>query len=33
MPAMTKVATAEVVPLLGATPIFVDVLPDTIWIQ
>ena len=29
VPAMTYVATAEVVPLLGATPMFVDVLPDT----
>ncbi|WP_419797118.1 MAG: DegT/DnrJ/EryC1/StrS family aminotransferase [Terasakiella sp.] len=29
VPAMTFVATAEVVPLLGATPFFVDVLPDT----
>ncbi|WP_417796095.1 DegT/DnrJ/EryC1/StrS family aminotransferase [Terasakiella pusilla] len=29
VPAMTFVATVEVVPLLGATPFFVDVLPDT----
>ncbi|HLO74953.1 MAG TPA: DegT/DnrJ/EryC1/StrS family aminotransferase [Magnetospirillum sp.] len=29
VPAFTFVATAEVVPLVGATPVFVDVLPDT----
>ena len=29
VPAFTFVASAEVVPLLGATPVFVDVLPDT----
>jgi dTDP-4-amino-4,6-dideoxygalactose transaminase len=29
VPAMTFVATAEVLPMLGATPVFVDVLPDT----
>ncbi|RCK26734.1 aminotransferase DegT [Thalassospira profundimaris] len=29
VPSMTFVATAEVVPLLGATPVFVDVEPDT----
>lgn len=28
-PAFTFVATAEVVPMLGATPFFVDVLPDS----
>ncbi|MBI1339167.1 aminotransferase class I/II-fold pyridoxal phosphate-dependent enzyme [bacterium] len=28
-PSFTFVATAEVVPWLGATPVFVDVLPDT----
>lgn len=29
VPAFTFVATAEIAPLLGATPVFVDVLPDT----
>lgn len=29
VPSFTFAATAEVVPLLGATPVFVDVLPDT----
>ena len=29
VPSFTFAATAEVVPLVGATPIFVDVLPDT----
>ena len=29
VPAFTFVASAEVVPWLGATPVFVDVLPDT----
>jgi dTDP-4-amino-4,6-dideoxygalactose transaminase len=29
VPAFTFVATGEVAPLLGATPMFVDVLPDT----
>ena len=29
VPAFTFVATAEIAPLLGATPLFVDVLPDT----
>jgi len=29
VPAFTFAATAEVVPLVGATPVFVDVLPDT----
>ena len=29
VPSMTFVATAEIVPLLGATPVFVDVDPDT----
>ena len=29
VPAFTFVATAECIPLLGATPVFVDVLPDT----
>ncbi|WP_142849326.1 DegT/DnrJ/EryC1/StrS aminotransferase family protein [Telmatospirillum sp. J64-1] len=29
VPAFTFVATGEVVPLVGATPVFVDVLPDT----
>lgn len=29
VPAFTFVASAEVVPLLGATPVFVDVLPDS----
>jgi perosamine synthetase len=29
VPAMTHVATAHVVELLGATPVFVDVLPDS----
>lgn len=29
VPAFTFVATAEIVPLLGATPVFVDVLSDT----
>ena len=28
-PAFTFAATAEVVPLVGATPVFVDILPDT----
>ena len=29
VPSFTFAATAEVVPLVGATPVFVDVLPDT----
>lgn len=29
VPSFTFTATAEVVPLVGATPVFVDVLPDT----
>ncbi len=29
VPAFTFVATAEIAPLVGATPVFVDVLPDT----
>ena len=29
VPSFTFVATAEVVPLVGASPVFVDVLPDT----
>ena len=29
VPSFTFAATAEVVPFLGATPVFVDVLPDT----
>jgi len=33
VPAMTFVATANVVELVGATPIFVDVVPDTLLID
>ena len=29
MPSFTFVASAEVAPLVGASPVFVDVLPDT----
>jgi len=29
VPAFTFVASAEIIPLLGATPVFVDVFPDT----